>query len=136
MGRHTMTNLLTTEGRQFVDWTADYRMYSRERIACKNVFGQIRKEVYALNDRRPLITALDDSLLPKTGKKIPGVKFARDPMGPPFQVNFIRGQRVIQMSAPTSRGRRPGQDDTGDVRRRLYPGQTQTECICGSMGEL
>ena len=102
MGRHTMTNLLTTEGRQFVDWTADYRMYSRERIACKNVFGQIRKEVYALNDRQPLITALDDSLLPKTGKKIPGVKFARDPMGPPFQVNFIRGQRVIQMSAAVS----------------------------------
>ena len=102
MGRHTMTNLLTTEGRQFVDWTADYRMYSRERIDCANIFGQIRKEVCALNDKKPLITALDDSLLPKTGKKIPGVKFARDPMGPPFQVNFVRGQRVIQMSAAVS----------------------------------
>lgn len=103
MGRHTMTNLLTTEGRQFVDWTADYRMYSKERIACENIFGQIRKEVYTLNDdRQPLITSLDDSLLLKTGKKIPGVKFARDPMGPPFQVNFVRGQRVIQMSAAVS----------------------------------
>ena len=49
--------------------------------------------------RQVLITALDDSLLRKTGKKIPGVKYARDPMGPPFQVNFVRGQRVIQMSA-------------------------------------
>ncbi len=102
MGRHTMTNLLTTEGRQFVDWTADYRMYSKERINCENIFGQIRKEVCALNDSKLLITALDDSLLPKTGKKIPGVKFARDPMGPPFQVNFVRGQRVIQMSAVVS----------------------------------
>ena len=54
----------------------------------------------ALNeDKKHLITALDDSLLRKTGKKIPGVKYARDPMGPPFQVNFVRGQRVIQMSA-------------------------------------
>jgi hypothetical protein len=99
-----MTNLLTTGGRQFVDWTADYRMYSKERINCEKVFEQIRKEVYARNGRKLLITALDDSLLHKTGKKIPGVKFARDPMGPPFQVNFIRGQRVIQMSAAIAEG--------------------------------
>lgn len=103
MGRHTMTNLLTTEGRQHIDWTADYRMYSKERIECENVFGQIRKEVCALSaGKKLLITALDDSLLHKTGKKIPGVKYARDPMGPPFQVNFVRGQRVIQMSASVS----------------------------------
>jgi hypothetical protein len=103
MGRHTVTNLLTTGGRQFVDWTADYRLYSKERIDCNNIFNQVREEVQTLNDpKKPLITAMDDSLLPKTGKKIPGVKFARDPMGPHFQVNFIRGQRVIQMSASVS----------------------------------
>jgi hypothetical protein len=103
LGRHTLTNLLTTEGRQYLDWTADYRLYSRQRIDCTRVFGQIRKEVQTLTPgNQALITALDDSLLRKTGKKIPGVKFARDPMGPPFQVNFVRGQRVIQMSAALS----------------------------------
>jgi hypothetical protein len=103
LGRHTMTNLLTTEGRQYIDWTADYRMYSRERIDCAEVFDQVRKEVQALNSGNPVvITALDDSLLRKSGKKIPGIKFARDPMGPPFHVNFVRGQRVIQMSAAVS----------------------------------
>lgn len=104
LGRHTLTNLLTTEGRQFVDWTADYRLYSKERIDCESIFEGIRKEVCRQNKSKLLITALDDSLLHKTGKKIPGVKFARDPMGPPFQVNFIRGQRVIQMSAAISEG--------------------------------
>ena len=104
MGRHTLTNLLTTEGRQFVDWTADYRLYSKERIDCADVFGQVREEVCMLNDRKCLITALDDSLLRKTGRKMPGVKYARDPMGPPFHVNFVRGQRVIQMSAAVSEG--------------------------------
>jgi hypothetical protein len=95
-----VTNLLTTGGRQFVDWTADYRLYSQERIDCQDVLDQVRKEVQVFNaDQKRLITALDDSLLVKTGKKIPGVKYARDPMGPPFQVNFVRGQRVIQMSA-------------------------------------
>jgi hypothetical protein len=105
LGRHTLTNLLTTEGRQYLDWTADYRLYSQERIDCTRVFSQINREVQALNPgSQALITALDDSLLRKTGKKIPGVKYARDPMGPPFQVNFVRGQRVIQMSAAISEG--------------------------------
>jgi hypothetical protein len=103
LGRHTLTNLLTTEGRQYLDWTADYRLYSRQRIDCAEVFAQVRKEVEALNGDNPVVvTALDDSLMRKTGKKIPGVKFARDPMGPPFRVNFVRGQRVIQMSAAVS----------------------------------
>jgi hypothetical protein len=99
-----MTNLMTTCGRQYMDWSADYRLYGKERIDCEKIFAQIQKEIFALNTGGPLVTALDDSLLRKTGKKIPGVKYARDPMGPPFQVNFIRGQRVIQMSAAISEG--------------------------------
>jgi len=104
MGRHTLTNLLTTGGRQFVDWSADYRMYGHERIDSECIFSQVRKEVCALNGRKPLVVAMDDSLLRKTGKKIPGVKYARDPMGPPFRTNFVRGQRVIQMSAAVTEG--------------------------------
>lgn len=104
MGRHTLTNLITTGGRQYVDWTADYRMYGQERIESESIFSQVRKEVCLMNGHRPLVVAMDDSLLRKTGKKIPGVKYARDPMGPPFQTNFVRGQRVIQMSAAVSEG--------------------------------
>jgi hypothetical protein len=51
------------------------------------------------NNKAPLVAALDDSVLRKTGKRIPGVKYTRDPMGPPFQINFVKGQRVIQLSA-------------------------------------
>lgn len=105
MGRHTLTNLITTGGRQHVDWTADYRMYGQERISCESVFTQIGKEICGLNDGNRLVVALDDSLLHKTGKKIPGIKYARDPMGPPFHTNFIRGQRVIQMSAAVTDGK-------------------------------
>jgi hypothetical protein len=79
-----MTNLITTGGRQFVDWTADYRLYSQSRIDCENLFALVRQEVQKLNnDKQRLVTALDDSLIRKTGKKIPGIKYARDPMGPP-----------------------------------------------------
>jgi hypothetical protein len=104
MGRHTMTNLITTGGRQYVDWTADYRLYSQSRIDCESLFALVRQEVQDLNnDKLRLITALDDSLIRKSGKKIPGLKYTRDPMGPPFCVNFVRGQRVIQMSAAITR---------------------------------
>jgi hypothetical protein len=42
--------------------------------------------------------ALDDTLVRKTGKKTHGVKYRRDPLGPPFQANLVRGQRFLEMS--------------------------------------
>ena len=42
---------------------------------------------------------MDDTLFKKTGKKTYGVAYRRDPLGPPFHTNFIRGQRFIQISA-------------------------------------
>jgi hypothetical protein len=47
----------------------------------------------------PVCISVDDSLLPKTGPRIPGVGWRRDPQGPPFHTNFIRAQRVLQFSA-------------------------------------
>jgi hypothetical protein len=52
-----------------------------------------------LEKSKPLVVAMDDSIIKKVGTKIHGVAYRRDPMGPPFQVNFIRGQRVLQISA-------------------------------------
>lgn len=47
----------------------------------------------------PLCVAIDDTLLRKTGIRIPGVGWRRDPLGPAFQQNFVRAQRVLQLSA-------------------------------------
>src|SRR5262249_44024563 len=52
-----------------------------------------------LPPRAPLVVAVDDSLLPKSGIRIPGVAWRRDPLGPPFQTNLVRAQRVLQLSA-------------------------------------
>lgn len=35
----------------------------------------------------------------KTGRKVAGVRYVRDPLSPPFNVNFVRGLRVLQISA-------------------------------------
>jgi hypothetical protein len=42
--------------------------------------------------------AIDDTKVSKTGKKIPGTQYYRDPLSPPFHVNFLYGQRFIQAS--------------------------------------
>ena len=42
--------------------------------------------------------ALDDSLYPKTGKKIPGARWHKDPLSPPFRVNLRFGLRFLQAS--------------------------------------
>jgi len=98
-GRHTVTSLITTFGKQFQDWTADYSLYSRERLRPEVLFRQIRKEVEALKSpSRPLCVAIDDTILRKTGKKIPGTAYRKDPLGPAFNVNLAWAQRMLQLS--------------------------------------
>jgi hypothetical protein len=64
------------------------------------IFAVVRRGVLAeLPPQAPLCVAVDDSLLRKTGLRIPGVAWRRDPLGPRFQTNFVRAQRVLQLSA-------------------------------------
>jgi hypothetical protein len=100
LGRHTVTGWLSTSGQQFRDWSAAYRLFSRRRCDPAALFAGVRQSV--LEDcapGEPLRIALDDTLLPKCGARIPGVGWRRDPLGPPFQTNLIRAQRAIQFSA-------------------------------------
>ena len=95
-----MTGLLSTGGREFEDWTAAYRLFGGDRLPVAAIFSVIRRAVLAeLPASAPLCVAVDDSLLRKTGKRIPGVAWRRDPLGPHFQTNFVRAQRVLQLSA-------------------------------------
>jgi len=100
LGRHTVTGLLTTCGQEFQDWSADYRLFSRQRLPIQSIFSVIRRRLLdQLPSHAPLCVAIDDTLLRKTGIRIPGVAWRRDPLGPHFQVNFVRAQRVLQLSA-------------------------------------
>lgn len=99
-GRHTVTSLITTHGSQFADWTAHYDLYSQDRVDPQVLFRGILSHVEALNtDRTPLTVALDDTILRKTGKRIPGAAYRKDPLGPSFDVNLVWAQRMIQFCA-------------------------------------
>ena len=105
LGRHTVTGLVTTGGRQFEDWSAFYRLFARERFDSDRLFSVVRRDVLkSLPREAPVVAAMDDSILKKTGKKTAGVAYRRDPLGPPFHTNFVRGQRVLQLSAALPSG--------------------------------
>ena len=104
-GRHTISSLLRAQNRHQQDWSADYRFYSLDRFDEHAVFNQIRHHVQeSLPPQSPLVVAMDDSLLRKSGRKIPGAHYQRDPMSPPFHVNFVRGLRVVQIAAALPQG--------------------------------
>lgn len=100
LGRHTLSGLLATNGQLQQDWSADYRLYSQARIDAAELFAPIRKGAqHCLAAEQALTVAMDDSILRKSGRHIPGVGFRRDPLSPPFHVNFVRGMRFVQLSA-------------------------------------
>lgn len=99
LGRRTVTGLLSTSASQFVDWSAAYRLFACERFDAGAVLDTVLNEVIAMQPGDvPVVAAVDDTLLRKRGRKIAGVSWRRDPLGPPFSTNFIRAQRMLQLS--------------------------------------
>ena len=97
---HLTSNAICATGRQFLDWSADYRLFSRSPWDPHALFDPIFDHLAALlpSPQAPVIAALDDTLCKKTGRHIPGATYARDPMSPPFHVNLVRGLRFVQAS--------------------------------------
>lgn len=99
-GKRTVTNFICSRGQQASDWTAHYRLYSKDRVDESVLFGRVRDSLLdILPQGDPLVVGLDDTILRKTGKKIHGSGWKRDPLGPPFQTNLVWAQRYLQFSA-------------------------------------
>jgi hypothetical protein len=96
LGRHTVTGALSTAGQQHEDWSAAYR--ALQRLPTEQVFSSIQQHTLE-RTTGPWVVALDDSCTRKSGRRIPGCGWRRDPLSPPFHVNFTWGQRVLQFSA-------------------------------------
>jgi len=99
MGRHTVTGMLTASGQQFMDWSSAYRLFSQHRVDTSMLFDVARSGVLQeLGQQQSIVVHMDDTILKKTGRHIPGTAWRRDPLGPHFQTNFIWGQRFLQIS--------------------------------------
>ena len=120
---HRTSNAICATGRQFLDWSADYRLFSRSRWDPHSLFDPIFDHLAELlaSPQAPVIAALDDTLCKKTGRHIPGATFARDPMSPPFHVNLCRGLRFVQASVLVRATRFLGPARALPVRFELAP---------------
>lgn len=99
LGRHTITGMLTASGKQFVDWSTAYRLFSKQRVDVTKILNVVQSNVLQETGCLSHVVAhMDDTVIKKTGKKIPGTAWRRDALGPPFHTNFIWGQRFIQVS--------------------------------------
>jgi len=99
LGRHTVSNLVCACGRQFQDWSADYRLFSTDSWDAQRLFRPVLRGVLELSPPDShVVVALDDTHLRKSGKHTPGVGYRRDPLSPPFHCNLIPAQRFLQAS--------------------------------------
>ncbi len=110
MGRHTVTGLISATGNQFEDWSSVYNVFSKKRIDIPTIMNVIQSNILKeTKDSQHIIAHMDDTIIKKTGKRIPGTAWRRDPLGPPFHTNFIWGQRFIQISMALPRNGKIGQ---------------------------
>jgi hypothetical protein len=90
---------LTAGGQQFMDWSSAYRIFSKQKVDMSKLFKVVcASTIEELDEGSNIVVSMDDTILKKTGKKIPGTSWKRDPLGPAFQTNFIWGQRFLQIS--------------------------------------
>lgn len=112
--RRTVTGLLNVLGRQQQDWSKAYRLY-KEHVNNSTIFAPIIDGVLELiPEDAPLNIAVDDSHLRKTGSKVAGAGWYRDPLGPQFHTNLMWSQRFIQFSAAVP-------DPENPKRSRMIP---------------
>jgi len=100
--------MLYTAGRQFVDWSADYRLFERARFDPERLFAPARRAVVAaLADGQQVVAHIDDTRSRRSGKKVAGVSWHRDPLGPHFRTQFLWGHRFLQISLSLPEGSTP-----------------------------
>ena len=96
----TLTSALDWLDQRQEDWSADYRLFSQAHWQVQEIFEPLLTQALAHPGcgQARVYTGQDDTLARKTGRKIPGVAYARDPLSPPFHVNLVLGQRFVQTS--------------------------------------
>jgi hypothetical protein len=100
LGRHTLTRVLVTAGLGHLDWSAAYRLFSRQRVDLEVLR---RLLVWRLTrrwpHRRPLVVVLDGTQLGRTSRKLVGVGWLKAPRTPPWRSGIHPAQRWVGLSA-------------------------------------
>lgn len=98
IGRHTISNIIIWLDKDQSDFTADYRLYNKYKWNVDDLFNPLLDKTLEYFENDYIVIGADDTRIRKSGKKIPGTSWGRDPLSPPFQVNLVWGLRFLQFS--------------------------------------
>jgi hypothetical protein len=97
LGRRTISRSICVLGRQFRNWTSEYRLFSKCKWKPHALFDVVLEQIpELLSPGHPLVTVLDDTTCKKPGKRIRAAKVLRDPISPPYHVNLRLALRFLQ----------------------------------------
>jgi hypothetical protein len=114
-GRRCLSRIIWTQGAQQRSWSSEHFLHSRCRWDPQTLFDSLWRRARPYGPGRLVGVAVDDTRLRKTSRAIPQAFYPRDPLSPPFQVNFLRGLRFLQASLLVPLHRR------GNVSCRALP---------------
>lgn len=98
-GRHTITQVLLALGCGSVDWTAWYRLFSRERVAYDRLSACLLAQTLPLAVASgPYLVAVDATQLPRRSRTMPGTTWLRHPGTASFRAGIHRAQRFVHLA--------------------------------------
>ncbi len=98
IGRKTITNVSIFLNHLRKGYEADCAVFSRRKWNAHSLFDPLLTEALQFTHGTYVAVAADDTTVKKSGKTIPHASWRRDPLSPPFHVNFIWGLRFLQFS--------------------------------------
>jgi hypothetical protein len=97
-----VTDSIRFRGREQEPWAADYQAFSRSRWDPARLFGVVLATALAilggLGADLPIVVAIDDTSVRKTGHRIADARWMRDPLSPAFHVNLRWGLRYLHFA--------------------------------------
>jgi hypothetical protein len=123
LGRKWITRIICMANRDQCDWSADYKLFSRSPWRSQDLFTPVvRNSLDYFDPAEPIIIAGDETKCKRAGNKVKRSRWVRDPLSPPFHVNFIKGIRFI-MSFKVIRATAP------ELEVQMVGGAHPTRCV-------
>ncbi|MCF7811971.1 hypothetical protein K9N50_13410 [bacterium] len=98
-GRHWISRVISLAGRMQLDWSADYRLFSRSPWKSSDIFEPAIKTCLDISPAHgPICLLGDETKIKRSGRKVKLARWMRDPLSPPFHTNFIKGFRALQFT--------------------------------------
>jgi len=104
--RPTITGLLLALGLTDADWSAFYRLFSRDRLDYDILTRCYLRETLAqIPAEEPYVAVMDGTQVPRSSHTMPGTAWLKNPRTPPFKPGSHRAQRYLHLAALLPRWR-------------------------------